>query len=101
MLALLCCVICVIGRVVVVHSFIPAEARECWRGLTMEELVLGRNMRGVWCSDPAKLLLLLFFHLVQHLEESFSALEWWDHPREIQLSVCVVGWGALLLHCAS
>lgn len=35
-----------IGRVVVVHPFMPAGARECWRGLTMEELVLGRSMQG-------------------------------------------------------
>lgn len=61
-------------RVVVVHLFIPAGAGEFWRGLTMEELVLGRNMQGVWCSDPARLLFQLLFHLVQHLEERVSQL---------------------------
>lgn len=38
----------------------------------MEELGLGRNMRGAWSSDPARLLLLLFLHLVQRLEERVS-----------------------------
>lgn len=52
--------------------------------------------RGAWCSDPARLLLLLFFHFVQHLEESFLASEWWGHPKVIQPSPCVLCWGTLL-----
>lgn len=41
------------------------------------------------CEVPGALiqpLLQLFFHLVQQLEESFSASEWWGHPKEIQPS---------------
>lgn len=33
--------------------------------------------------------------------EGFSASEWWGHPKTIQPSACVLGLGALLLHCAS
>lgn len=47
----------------------------------MEELVLGTNIWGACCSDPDRLLILLFFHLVQHLEECLSGLEWWGQPQ--------------------
>lgn len=55
----------------------------------MEELVLEKNMQG--CSDPARQLLLLFFHFFQHLEESLSASEWWGHPKVIQSTCAVLG----------
>lgn len=31
-----------------------------------------------------QLLLQLFFHLVQQLEEGFSASEWWHHPEGLR-----------------
>lgn len=60
----------------------------------MEELVLGKNMWGAWCSDPARLLLLLFSTLFSTWKREFLSLRVVGSPQVDPAQCTCAGFGS-------